>query len=165
MKLLLLPDFLWFTSLNFFGGKIFLASKFLYQSIIKQSKLQDRNIAHNSTMMSLRSFSRAVPRSFPRVAAQCHSRTLSTISPFRRTSLLQQTCKAMSIPRFAAFSTSQAAREKEGQGMRLPCTIGSLSLTQHSSRPRALSKDRVRARSGKGDARFRKSSFSHHRLP
>ena len=82
-------------------------------------------------MMSLRSFSRAVPRSIPRVAAQCHSRTLTTISPFRRTSLLQQTCKAMSIPRFAAFSTSQAAQEKEGQGKKLPCTIWSLSLTQH----------------------------------
>ena len=82
-------------------------------------------------MMSLRSFSRAIPRSIPRITAQCHPRTLSTISPFRRTSLLQQTCKAMSTPRFAAFSTSQAAREKEGQGMRLPCTIGSLWLTQH----------------------------------
>ena len=82
-------------------------------------------------MMSLRSFSRAVPRSIPRVAAQCHPRTLTTISPFRRTLLLQQTCKAMSIPRFAAFSTSQAAREKEGQGMRSSYIIGSLSLTQH----------------------------------
>ena len=82
-------------------------------------------------MMSLRSFSRAIPRSVPRVTAQCHSRTLSTISPFRRTSLLQQSCKAMSIPRLAALSTSQAAREKEGQGMRLPYAIGPLWLTQH----------------------------------
>ena len=81
-------------------------------------------------MMSLRSFSRAIPRSISSVTAQCHPRTLTTISPFRRRSLLQQTCKTMSIPRFAAFSTSQAVREKEGQGMILPRTIGSLSLTQ-----------------------------------
>ena len=75
------------------------------------------NNTPQSTMMSLRSFSRAVPRSMPRIAARCQPRTLSTISPLRPTSLLQQTCKAVSTPIYAAFSTTRAAREKEGQGM------------------------------------------------
>ncbi|KAL2045779.1 hypothetical protein N7G274_002210 [Stereocaulon virgatum] len=65
--------------------------------------------------MSLRSFSRAVPRSMLRIAVRCQPRTLSTISPLRRASPLQQTCKAFSIPRYATFSTTRAALEKEGQ--------------------------------------------------
>ena len=81
------------------------------------------NNTPQSTMMSLRSLSRAVPRSMPRIAARCQPRTLSTISPLRPTSLLQQTCKAVSTPRYAAFSTTQAAREKEGQGMAFKTSV------------------------------------------
>ncbi|KAK4696752.1 hypothetical protein P7C71_g1214, partial [Lecanoromycetidae sp. Uapishka_2] len=46
-------------------------------------------------MMSLRSFSRALPRSMPRIATYCQSRTFLTV---RRSPLLQQTLKAVSIP-------------------------------------------------------------------
>ncbi|KAM0805483.1 regulatory protein suaprga1 [Usnea florida] len=63
-------------------------------------------------MLSFRTLSRALPRSLPRLATQSQPRFLSTI---HRTSLLHQTCKAASIPRYAAFSTSRSAREKEGQ--------------------------------------------------
>ena len=88
-----------------------LALKFLE---VISSKPHKSILFHNTTMMSLRSISRALPRCLPRLAVQSQPRFLSTV---HRTSLLQQTCKAASIPRFAAFSTSRAAREKEGQGM------------------------------------------------
>lgn len=79
-------------------------------------------------MLSLRSISRALPRCLPRLAAQSQPRFLSTI---HRTSLLQQTCKATSIPIYAAFSTSRAAREKEGQGMRKHSCSGNWQLTRN----------------------------------
>ncbi|MCJ1450639.1 hypothetical protein MMC28_000972 [Mycoblastus sanguinarius] len=63
-------------------------------------------------MLSLRSFSGAVPRSLPRIAARCPSRTFSAIP---RTSLLQQTWKVASRPRYTPFSTTRSALEKEGQ--------------------------------------------------
>ena len=81
-------------------------------------------------MLSLRSISRALPRTLPRVAAQSQPRFFSTV---HRTSLLQQTCKSTSIPRYVAFSTSRAAREKEGQG-----TIGPIHFSAHCSLPRVL---------------------------
>ncbi|KAL9124596.1 MAG: hypothetical protein Q9217_006088 [Psora testacea] len=62
--------------------------------------------------MSFRSFSRALPRSVPRFASSCAPRCISSIP---RTSLLQQSLKIASIPRYAAFSTSRVAHEKEGQ--------------------------------------------------
>ena len=63
--------------------------------------------------MSFRSFSRALPRSISKAIPRCQPKTFSS---FPRTSILQQTCKSVSIPRYAAFSTSRATRDKEGQG-------------------------------------------------
>jgi len=77
-------------------------------------KASTHSILH--IMMSLRSLSRAATRSIPRTVAQYHPRAFSTIP---RTSLLQQTYKTVSIPRYAPFSTSRAFREKEGQGIAL----------------------------------------------
>ncbi|KAL9099347.1 MAG: hypothetical protein Q9163_005138, partial [Psora crenata] len=63
-------------------------------------------------MMFLRSLTRALPRSIPRFSTKCTPRTISTI---HHTSLLPQSLKTASIPKYAAFSTSRVAQEKEGQ--------------------------------------------------
>ena len=66
------------------------------------------------TMLSLRSFTRALPRSLPNLSAQCSRRTLFTV---RRTSPLQQSWKLASRPRYAPFSTSRTAWEGQGEGL------------------------------------------------
>ncbi|KAI4281342.1 MAG: hypothetical protein L6R35_005678 [Caloplaca aegaea] len=63
-------------------------------------------------MISMRCLGRSVPRQILRLNPKLPQRTLSTI---RRSSLLQQSWKGAPIARHAAFSTSQLAREKEGQ--------------------------------------------------
>ncbi|MCJ1429759.1 hypothetical protein MMC29_007674 [Sticta canariensis] len=64
-------------------------------------------------MLSLRSFTRAVPRSFSSVSAQCSRQTLTTV---RRSSLLQQSTKLVSRQKFVAFSTSRSVWAQKGQG-------------------------------------------------
>ncbi len=82
------------------------------KSIIALLSLQKLIKLHSHRMMSLRSFSRALPRSVPKILARCQPRTFSSLP---RASVLQTT-KTTSIPKYAAFSTSRAARAREGQG-------------------------------------------------
>lgn len=122
----------------------------LFQSIIKLPLAPSAQVFSKnkqSTMMSLRSFSRALPRSMPRIAAQCQCRSYLTA---RRSPLLQQTLKAVLIPRYAAFSTSRAAGEKEGQGMISQTLMELRSLEDvqwiRSSQPRSTPSCRWRKR-------------------
>jgi len=94
--------------------RISLAPNFFKSTIAHSFHQRSTNI-HIYKMMSLKSFSRALPRSLLRQSARCQPRTLASVP---RTSILQHTLKATSIPRYAAFSTSRAVREKEGQGTR-----------------------------------------------
>lgn len=118
----------------------------LFQSIIKLPLLKCFP-NKQSTMISLRSFSRALPRSMPRIAAQCQCRNYLTA---RSSPLLRQTLKAVSLPRYAAFSTSRAVREKEGQGMisQILMELRSLEDVQwiRSSQPRSSPSCRWRKR-------------------
>ncbi|KAL8862439.1 MAG: hypothetical protein Q9178_000936 [Gyalolechia marmorata] len=63
-------------------------------------------------MISLRYLGRSVPRRISSAVPHLPRRSLSTIRP---SLLLQQSCQRASRPCFAAFSTSRAAWEQEGQ--------------------------------------------------
>ena len=63
-------------------------------------------------MISIRNFVRAAPRSVPQLLSRSSPRLFSNV---RGTSLLQRSRIPSPKPRCAAFSTSQAVWEKEGQ--------------------------------------------------
>lgn len=65
-------------------------------------------------MLSIRAFTRSVPRTLSRLSAPSARRPLSTI---RQPSLLPPSWKLASKPRVAAFSTSRIAWEQEGEGV------------------------------------------------
>ena len=146
-----------------FNAEIFLASLQNFLMIVSFSPttlhLDKVQTFHSySKMMSFRSFSRAIPRSIPRIAAQRHPRTFSSIP---LTSILRQDRKAASIPRYAALSTSRALRQKEGQGVQLRRRAQPAGADYSRSGPRTLSEDRVRASDRTGNKRFRKASLIH----
>lgn len=117
-----------------------------------------------TTIMSLRNVTRAIPRSMPRTVSRCPSRTLASLT---RPSILQQTCRIASIPRYTPFSTERLLQEKEGQGEHCSRVMRNLigEIDSLFSGPRAFCENPVRARYGKGSERFRKATFKPFRLP